>query len=88
MEVYFRDSLLGGEPECGWVVYRSAEELGIKTARPVLGGTRLEVRVVIAPASTPWVLVEVKGISELAGRHVLHCRFAEPPAPEVLALFR
>jgi hypothetical protein len=78
----------GGAPERAWIMNRSAGGLRLSATQPVEVGRVVRVRASGASDDVPWVAVEIKACAPVTGRWALGCAFAEPPADEVLALFR
>jgi hypothetical protein len=71
----------------GWVVDRSAGGLRLVVKRPVGEGAMLTVRPARAPATFPWIKVEVRSSTTHNGNTNLGCRFVLKPTLEELQQF-
>jgi hypothetical protein len=80
-----------GDPKAppfeGWVVDRSAGGLRLVVKRPVAPGALLAVRPVRAPATFPWIKLEVRNSATDKGSSNLGCRFVLKPTLEELQHF-
>jgi hypothetical protein len=78
----------GLEPTRGLVLNRSSGGLGLSMPQPASEGAVFGVRIAQATDAIPWVWVVVKHCRPLTNRWLLGCQFVEPPAPDLLRLFR
>jgi hypothetical protein len=77
----------GVEPRRAWVVDRSSSGLGIVVKIDVAPGSVIGVRPVEAPASAPWVDVEVRSCAPNGKHFRLGCKFLQTPEWGVLLMF-
>jgi hypothetical protein len=75
------------EPTHGWVVDRSTGGLCLSVPEAVPEGTVLSVRTSNAPATVPWVQIEVKNCRLVGKEYELGCRFVRTPPWSVMLLF-
>lgn len=83
----FDEAKTSTDPYRGFVVDRSLGGLCLAVPHEVQEETILRVRPVSAPASTPWVLVQVRNRRSKGGIWELGCEFLRTPSWEVLLLF-
>jgi PilZ domain len=76
-----------GPPTTGWVQDRSAGGLGLSVECEFACGTVLKVRPRNAPATAPWVEIEVRSCKPEDAGWLLGCSFRETPPYSVLLLF-
>lgn len=70
-----------------WVMVRSAGGLRLVVKRPVSEGAMLVVRPARAPATFPWIKIEVRNSTSENGNTNLGCRFVLKPTLEELQQF-
>jgi hypothetical protein len=88
VQVLITDADQRTEPIRGWTLNRSAGGLGLSSPDAIPTGAVIKVRAALAPETVPWVDVEVRSCSALAGRWVLSCQFVAPPPDDARMLFR
>jgi hypothetical protein len=71
----------------GWVLDRSVGGLCVAVDQEFVEGTKLDVRPVNAPETTPWVEVTVRSARRTSEGCQLGCQFARTPPWSVLLLF-
>jgi hypothetical protein len=87
IEVHISDAAARAAPAPGRVVDRSVGGLCLAVSDPVEVGTILSVRPATAPASIPWVQIEVRRQTVRAGYWELGCAFVQRPPLSVILLF-
>jgi hypothetical protein len=76
-----------GPPTTGWVQDRSVGGLGLSVEGEFACGTVLKVRPRNAPATAPWVEIEVRSCKPDDSGWLLGCSFCKTPPYNILLLF-
>lgn len=87
VKILISDAEGQAKPHEGCVIDRSIGGLGMMVEEPVEVGTILSVRAVNAPASVPWVQIEVRNCRKGAEAWEIGCQFVRTPPWSVLLLF-
>lgn len=77
----------GAEPELAWIVDRSTTGLGVLLKRELPPGSIVGIRAVSAPATAPWVDVEIRSCALQGKRWRLGCKFLATPDWGLLLMF-
>jgi hypothetical protein len=87
IEILVTDAQAEQEPKRGWVVNRAANGLCLLLQEEVAEGTVLSVKPRQAPASMPWVRVEVRNCARDQSGYQTGCQFVSTPPWGILLLF-
>jgi hypothetical protein len=87
VRVFVADSETLADPFPGWVLDRSQGGLRLTVPHEYAPGTLLHVHPPQAPATAPWLQVEVKSCAFQEGAWQLGCQFVRSPSYYVLMQF-
>jgi len=86
--VLITDAACKAEAQYGYVLDRSTGGLCLSVKGQIPEGTVLSVRTTNAPATVPWVQLEVRNCRKMnSGEYELGCKFLRTPPWSVLLLF-
>jgi hypothetical protein len=87
VEVLISDAAAQAAPAPGRVIDRSVGGLCLAVSDPATVGTILSVRPASAPASVPWIQIEVMRQADRTSHWELGCAFVHRPPLNVILLF-